>query len=135
MTRTASHGSRSSGWRAETLRDTLGTGPLSIREALHLARQIADGLAAAHAKGIVHRDLKPANVMITVEGRGKILDFGLARQTGQGSGDVLSQADTLATPSGEATREGTILGTVGYMSPEQAKGRPVDSAPTSSPSA
>jgi serine/threonine-protein kinase len=110
-----------------TLRDALGTGPLPIREALAIARQVADGLAAAHAKGIVHRDLKPANVMIAVEGRGKILDFGLARQTsGEGQEDVLSQADTLATPSGEATREGTILGTVGYMSPEQAKGRPVD---------
>jgi len=111
----------------KTLREALGTGPLPIREALAIARQIADGLAAAHAKGIVHRDLKPANVMITADGRSKILDFGLARQTpGQDEGDVLSQADTLATPSGEATREGTILGTVGYMSPEQAKGRPVD---------
>jgi len=110
----------------QTLREALGTGPLPIREALQIARQIADGLAVAHAKGIVHRDLKPANVMITADGRGKILDFGLARQTGQGSEDLLSQADTLATPSGEATREGTILGTVGYMSPEQAKGRPVD---------
>ena len=111
----------------QTLRHTLGTGPLPIREALQVARQIADGLAAAHAKGIVHRDLKPANVMITADGRSKILDFGLARQTaGGGAEDLLSQADTLATPSGEATREGTILGTVGYMSPEQAKGRPVD---------
>ena len=94
----------------QTLRDALGTGPLPIREALHVARQIADGLAAAHAKGIVHRDLKPANVMITADGRGKILDFGLARQTGRDLRSVLSQADTLATPSGEATREGTILG-------------------------
>ncbi len=111
----------------QTLRHTLGTGPMPIREALQVARQIADGLAAAHAKGIVHRDLKPANVMITADGRSKILDFGLARQTaGGGQEDVLSQADTLATPSGEATREGTILGTVGYMSPEQATGRPVD---------
>jgi len=111
----------------QTLRHRLETGPLPIREALTMARQIADGLAAAHAKGIVHRDLKPANVMITADGRGKILDFGLARQTaGGGDEDVLSQADTLATPSGEATREGTILGTVGYMSPEQATGRAVD---------
>ncbi len=112
----------------QTLRHALGTGPLSIREALSIARQIADGLVAAHAKGIVHRDLKPGNVMLTADGRSKILDFGLARQIpGEGQEDPLSQADTLAAPSGAATREGVILGTPGYMSPEQASGRPVDS--------
>ncbi len=111
----------------QTLRHALGTGPLPVHETLKIALQIADGLATAHAKGIVHRDLKPGNVMITAEGRSKILDFGLARQTpGEGLASPMSEADTLACPSGEATREGVILGTVGYMSPEQASGRPVD---------
>jgi TolB-like protein/cytochrome c-type biogenesis protein CcmH/NrfG len=110
----------------ETLRHALGGGPLPLRPALQLARQIAEGLAVAHAKGIVHRDLKPANVMITADGRGKILDFGLARQTTSAAQELLSQADTLESPSDSATREGAILGTVGYMSPEQASGRPAD---------
>jgi TolB-like protein/cytochrome c-type biogenesis protein CcmH/NrfG len=110
----------------ETLRHALGRGPLPLRQALQLARQVAEGLAAAHAKGIVHRDLKPANVMITGDGRGKILDFGLARQTSGSAQELLSQADTLESPSDSATREGAILGTVGYMSPEQASGRPAD---------
>ena len=111
----------------QTLRHTLGGGPLPVCEALRIALQIADGLATAHAKGIVHRDLKPGNVMITAEGRSKILDFGLARQTpGEGLAGPFLETDTLATPSGEATREGVILGTVGYMSPEQASGRPAD---------
>jgi TolB-like protein/tRNA A-37 threonylcarbamoyl transferase component Bud32/Tfp pilus assembly protein PilF len=112
----------------DTLRHALGAGPMPLRQVVQLTRQIADGLAVAHAKGIVHRDLKPANVMITPDGRAKILDFGLARQTAAvgGSDELLSQEDTLASPSEEVTREGTVLGTVGYMSPEQAAGRPVD---------
>jgi serine/threonine protein kinase/tetratricopeptide (TPR) repeat protein len=111
----------------DTLRHALDSGPLHLRQAVQLARQIADGLAVAHAKGIVHRDLKPANVMITPDGRAKILDFGLARQTsGGGSDELLSEQETLESPSEEVTREGTVLGTVGYMSPEQAAGRAVD---------
>jgi TolB-like protein/tetratricopeptide (TPR) repeat protein len=111
----------------ETLRHALGNGPMPLRQAVPLARQMAEGLAAAHAKGIVHRDLKPANVMVTTDGRAKILDFGLARQTaGGGPLEPVSQADTLASPSDEGTREGTVLGTVGYMSPEQAAGRAAD---------
>jgi TolB-like protein/tetratricopeptide (TPR) repeat protein/predicted Ser/Thr protein kinase len=109
-----------------TLREALVDGPLPLNNALSVARQIAEGLATAHAKGIVHRDLKPENVMLTVEGRTKILDFGLARQTIadslEGSG---SHIDTLAALPNEPTFEGSILGTVGYMSPEQASGRPV----------
>jgi serine/threonine-protein kinase len=109
-----------------TLRQALSTGPLPLRETLSVARQVAEGLAAAHAKGIVHRDLKPENVMITAEGRAKVLDFGLARLSrGELPEGLDSQLETLEVPP-EATRAGTILGTVGYMSPEQAAGRPVD---------
>ena len=91
---------------------------LPITEVLSLARQIADALDAAHERGIVHRDLKPANIAITHEGVVKVLDFGLAKavQTGEAS-----EADTIAD-----TREGTILGTPAYMSPEQARGQTVD---------
>ena len=110
-----------------TLRDALLEGPLSIRDALSISKQIAEGLAEAHAKGIVHRDLKPENVMLASSGRTKILDFGLARQNvGDSLESAGSRIETLAVPPGEPTVEGTILGTVGYMSPEQASGRPVD---------
>jgi len=89
-----------------------------IREALEVCRQIAEGLEAAHEKGIVHRDLKPANVMVTPDGRVKILDFGLAKALG-------GTTSTGLTEDG-ATREGTVLGTPAYMSPEQARGLAVD---------
>jgi TolB-like protein/predicted Ser/Thr protein kinase len=111
-----------------TLREVLLEGPLAIPRAISITRQIAEGLAIAHAKGIVHRDLKPENVMLTTDGRTKILDFGLARQTivdalESGAGSLI---DTVAGLPSEPTVEGAILGTVGYMSPEQASGRPVD---------
>ena len=110
-----------------TLRQELDGSDMPLRAALSIARQVAEGLAAAHAKGIVHRDLKPANVMLAEDGRAKILDFGLARQTrGEGLEGEVSALETLAAPQGDATREGTILGTVGYMSPEQAAGRTAD---------
>ena len=110
-----------------TLRQAIAAGPLPLRDVVSIARQVADGLAAAHAKGVVHRDLKPENVMLTGDGRSKILDFGLARQTlGEALEGPASQVGTLTPPPSDATREGTILGTVGYMSPEQAAGRPAD---------
>src|SRR5207245_10336123 len=84
--------------------------------------QIANALAAAHEQGVVHRDLKPENVFVTEDGRIKILDFGLARQTASGSGD-----DTRSPTVARSTEPGTVMGTVGYMSPEQVRGHVADS--------
>lgn len=107
----------------ESLRDIIKRGPLPAKRMLEVAVQIADGLAAAHEAGIVHRDLKPENIMVTRSGRVKILDFGLAKP-------VLSAAATIdefdeQTFDGLSTQPGLIVGTVGYMSPEQARGEDV----------
>jgi eukaryotic-like serine/threonine-protein kinase len=106
----------------ETLRSRMSTGPIPVRKALDWAVQLAKGLAAAHEKGIVHRDLKPENVFLTKDGRVKILDFGLAKLTIDKADG--SQTD-LRTMSG-ATEPGVVLGTMGYMSPEQVRGKPAD---------
>ncbi len=98
------------GWyEGETLKERLQHGPLSVPEALTLARQIAAALAAAHATGIIHRDVKPSNILITRQGVAKLVDFGIAKMVGT-----------------EMTREGATLGTVAYMSPEQTRGQAVD---------
>ncbi len=104
----------------ETLRQRLEEGPLPQRKALEYSLQIAAGLAAAHEKGIVHRDLKPENIFVTAEGRVKILDFGLAK--------VFSPEpdETQSPTAAAATEPGTVMGTVGYMSPEQVRGKPAD---------
>jgi Tol biopolymer transport system component/predicted Ser/Thr protein kinase len=105
----------------KSLRELLESGPLPQRKGLDLAAQIADGLAKAHAAGIVHRDLKPENIMVSKDGFAKILDFGLAKLTQPAEQDV-SDIPTAAP----ATTPGMIMGTVGYMSPEQAAGQAVD---------
>ena len=110
----------------ETLRARLAGGPMPARKAIDVARQIALGLAAAHQKGIVHRDLKPENLFVTSDGRVKILDFGLAKLTRPGgAGDLPPEAITSA-PTAAGTDAGVVLGTVGYMSPEQVRGLPAD---------
>ena len=103
-----------------SLKERIAGGPVPVKEALNYARQIASALAAAHAAGIVHRDIKPANILITTSGHVKILDFGLAKLTERVGPDEATAAGTLATQSG------MILGTVAYMSPEQAQGQTVD---------
>ena len=101
-------------------------GPLPLEEAIAIARQIAAGLEAAHEKGIVHRDLKPANIKVTPAGVVKILDFGLAKSAGE-TGAAAIRAATMSPSSRLAmTQAGMILGTAAYMSPEQARGKPVD---------
>jgi eukaryotic-like serine/threonine-protein kinase len=104
-----------------TLRELLADGALPVRRLLPLAGQMADGLARAHEAGIVHRDLKPENAIVTRDGHVKILDFGLAKLVPHAGSDA-SQVPTAIEP----TRPGIVLGTVGYMSPEQASGRPLD---------
>jgi eukaryotic-like serine/threonine-protein kinase len=108
----------------ETLADRIKRGAIPIEEALPIAKQIADALEEAHEKGIIHRDLKPANIKLTLDGNVKVLDFGLAKAwEREQMNPALSHSPTISVA---ATNAGIILGTAAYMSPEQAKGRPVD---------
>jgi len=104
----------------ESLRTPIERGPVPARKLIEIAAQIADGLSAAHAAGITHRDLKPENIMLTREGRVKILDFGLAKLS-------TPAQDESTVIQGVGTDPGTVMGTVAYMSPEQARGAVVDS--------
>ena len=104
----------------ETLRDRLKRGPLPVRKVIDYGAQIARGLAAAHEKGIVHRDLKPENIFLTKDGQVKILDFGLARLM------QLKELEFSKPPQEVQTIAGMVMGTVGYMSPEQVRGQPAD---------
>ncbi len=105
----------------ESLRERLGEAPLPQRKAVEIAREVALGLAAAHEKGIVHRDLKPENLFLTKDGRVKILDFGLARQIA-----LPAAGDTHSPTAAQISQPGAVLGTVGYMAPEQLRGHPAD---------
>src|SRR5262249_3767499 len=99
---------------------------LVASEALPIARQVCDALEAAHGQGIIHRDLKPANIKVRSDGTVKVLDFGLAKAWESQAGGAVELSDSPTIPGTGATAAGIILGTAAYMSPEQAKGRPVD---------
>jgi serine/threonine protein kinase len=101
----------------ETLSDRLRRGPLAVADALHLSRQIIAGLGAAHARGIIHRDLKPSNIKLTPQGTVKLVDFGIAK---------LMRSLDLDESLQDVSRVGVVVGTVAYMSPEQARGKPID---------
>lgn len=108
----------------ETLAERIAKGPIPLEEALPIARQVAEALEAAHERGVIHRDLKPGNIKITPEGKVKVLDFGLAKALeGEHLEADISKSPTLTMA---ATQAGVILGTAAYMSPEQARGKPVD---------
>ena len=110
----------------ETLADRIERGPIACQEALAIARQIAEALEAAHDKGIIHRDLKPANIKITSDGHVKVLDFGLAKMHSEAGGKLHSSDVSTVM----ATTPGMIVGTVAYMSPEQANGGEAVAPPT-----
>ncbi len=110
----------------EDLAERLARGPMSVVDALETARRIADGLAAAHERGVVHRDLKPANVKRAPDGTVKVLDFGLAKSVEAGAAESAESLSMSPTMTSAGTMAGMILGTAGYMSPEQARGKPVD---------
>jgi serine/threonine protein kinase len=109
--------------QGESLAERLRSGPLAPQKAVDVAAQIADGLAAAHLRGIIHRDIKPDNIFLTNEGRAKILDFGIARIEQPARTPGIADS-TLSSPRGSSSQ--FLVGTAGYMSPEQVRGKPID---------
>ncbi len=109
-----------------TLQDRIAKGPIPLDEALPIARQVAEALEAAHEQGIIHRDLKPANVKVKDDGTVMVLDFGLAKALGPDLSDLDAANSPTMTMTAAATKMGVIMGTAAYMSPEQARGKPVD---------
>src|SRR5262249_36289040 len=105
----------------KTLGAAIPRGGMRLEEALKIAIPIADGLAKAHEAGIIHRDIKPSNIMIAADGRVKILDFGLAKLT-----EALPNTSESTRTEGAVTEDGAIVGTISYMSPEQAEGKKLD---------
>jgi len=110
----------------QTLHQQIASGPLTLTALLDLAIQVTDALDAAHAKGLVHRDIKPSNIFVTADGRAKVLDFGLAKATRTVAQPNQSLVETAAGDEFGVTRPGTTLGTIAYMSPEQARGENLD---------